>query len=90
MTLLKLFYDWCVLTPARLIDVLVIIPLGLAPFAAAYFTWSWLVDGIKWRSRLSLYVRKFFGWAITVYIFAVTAIALIEFPHVMRWMGIHG
>jgi hypothetical protein len=82
----KLFYDWCVLAPAFLIDVLVVIALGFAPLVATYLTWGWLVDGIKWRTRTSLYVRKFLGWAVTVYVFAVTATAMVELPRVMARM----
>lgn len=84
--LFQLFYNCCVLGPAVLIDVLVVISLGFAPLAATYLTWGWLVDGIAWRTHTSLYVRKFFGWAITVYVFAVTATAMVELPRVMARM----
>jgi len=84
VNLFQLFYDWCVVMPARVLDALILIPVAFAPFTAPWFTWSWLVDGITWRTRLSLYVKKFVGWTITLYVLAVSLVALIEFPNVMR------
>ncbi len=77
----QLFYDWCVLGPARVVDALIIIPFGFAPIAAAYFTWHWLVDDYAWRTRLALFTGKFVAAAITVYVLAVTTIARIPACH---------
>ena len=89
MTLLKLYYDWCVLPPAHLIDALVLIPIGFAPLIAVTITWLWLVEGINdGRSRFSRFVTYIVAGTITLYVFAVTGTALIEFLQFMaEWMA---